>query len=171
MNQGLIDNWNSVVKKDDIVWHLGDWFFQPNRKKEEIKQIIKQLNGEIYTCLGNHCKKSQLIEFGLKEENIFQKAYLVFDGIKFLLNHFPYPIGMKEEDKTERPYAFKQEEYENGKIIPLLCGHVHWHWRIKKNCYNVGVDVNNWFPISENDIIDIYNKTEGFTTNLELYNV
>ena len=30
MNQGLIDNWNSVVGPDDIVFHLGDVSFGGN---------------------------------------------------------------------------------------------------------------------------------------------
>ena len=30
MNKKLIENWNSVVSDDDIVWVLGDYFYFPN---------------------------------------------------------------------------------------------------------------------------------------------
>ena len=26
MNDAIIDNWNRIVKKDEIVYHLGDFF-------------------------------------------------------------------------------------------------------------------------------------------------
>jgi calcineurin-like phosphoesterase family protein len=54
MNQGLIEAWNSVVKKDDEVFHLGDFCFKGYDKWVE---IIKQLNGQITIIKGNHDKQ------------------------------------------------------------------------------------------------------------------
>lgn len=171
MNQGLIDNWNSRVKPDDTIFHLGDFAFQPNKQKEGIKEIVKQLNGNIKVAKGNHDKVRQLIEFGIKEENIFEKDYIIIDGIKFLINHFSFPAGMKEDDKTERPYCWIPEEHENGEVIRLLHGHVHWSYMLSKNSLNVGCDVHNWFPISADRVLEIYKDTDGFTNNFEKYNV
>ena len=51
MNQVLIDNWNSKVKKDDIVYHLGDFIFGGSKLWYE---IFSKLNGNIVLIMGNH---------------------------------------------------------------------------------------------------------------------
>ena len=51
MDKALIENWNSVVKPDDIVFHLGDFAFAPNSKW---KTLLQALNGKIYLIVGNH---------------------------------------------------------------------------------------------------------------------
>lgn len=70
MNEGLIQNWNAVVKPGDTVWSLGDFAFLPFEKTVE---IIKRLNGNLYMVLGNHCQKiiqnrKMLVESGLVKE-------------------------------------------------------------------------------------------------------
>ncbi len=170
MNQGLVDEHNALVKPEDTAWILGDIFFQPKKEMARNREIVRALNGTIKVVLGNHDKREQLIEFGIPAGNIYDSLFLEIQGIKFFLSHFPYPNGMKEEDKTERPYAYAGEQYENGKIIPQLCGHVHDRWALVENCLNVGWDI--WHkPLSENEIIEIYNSTNGFKENLEKYNV
>ena len=51
MNDTIIENWNKVVGKNDIVFHLGDFCFCGSDK---FKDIIERLNGYIYLILGNH---------------------------------------------------------------------------------------------------------------------
>ncbi len=51
MNQILIDNWNENIKKNDIVYFLGDFSFKPN-------EVINRLNGNIIFLLGNHDKSN-----------------------------------------------------------------------------------------------------------------
>lgn len=51
MNNALIKNWNNVVGKNDIVFHLGDFCFGTPSKW---KSILEQLNGNIYLIVGNH---------------------------------------------------------------------------------------------------------------------
>ena len=51
MNEKIIENWNSVVEKDDTVYHLGDYGFG---KKEELQEIFNRLNGIKYLIMGNH---------------------------------------------------------------------------------------------------------------------
>lgn len=52
MNQQLIRNWNKLVTKDDLVYHLGDVYMQMSRDK--ITNVLNQLNGDIILVLGNH---------------------------------------------------------------------------------------------------------------------
>ena len=51
MDEGLIQNWNRVVGKDDLVFDLGDFAFASNSKW---KDLLSQLNGHHYFILGNH---------------------------------------------------------------------------------------------------------------------
>lgn len=51
MEEALIENWNSVVTDDDIVFDLGDFAFAPNSKW---KEILGELNGQHHLIVGNH---------------------------------------------------------------------------------------------------------------------
>ena len=50
MNEVLVDRWNSVVTKRDLVWHLGDVCFG----RVENLEILSRLNGQKKLILGNH---------------------------------------------------------------------------------------------------------------------
>lgn len=58
MDETLINNWNSVVGKDDIVYHLGDFGNY---------EIVKRLNGKVTLIWGNY----ELNEF-IKKYNILE---------------------------------------------------------------------------------------------------
>jgi calcineurin-like phosphoesterase family protein len=49
MNATLIKNWNKKVKKKDIVFHLGNFAWDP----VTARSVLKQLNGKIYFLKGN----------------------------------------------------------------------------------------------------------------------
>lgn len=51
MDRHLIDAWNSVVKDQDIVWHLGDFAAGDDKRTA---QIFQQLRGRKRLILGNH---------------------------------------------------------------------------------------------------------------------
>ncbi len=48
-NEKLIDNWNSVVSKNDIVWHLGDVAWSSTALK-----LCERLRGDKRLVMGNH---------------------------------------------------------------------------------------------------------------------
>jgi calcineurin-like phosphoesterase family protein len=52
MDEALVKNWNRVVKKGDIVYHLGDVGHKCS--PAYLKKILDQLNGRIYLIHGNH---------------------------------------------------------------------------------------------------------------------
>lgn len=51
MNEYIEKKWNSIVTPYDIVYHLGDVGFGTT---EELKEIIKRLNGTKILIRGNH---------------------------------------------------------------------------------------------------------------------
>lgn len=49
MTEVLIENWNSVVSPDDIVFNLGDFMWSSSWNP-----VLEKLNGHIYLIWGNH---------------------------------------------------------------------------------------------------------------------
>lgn len=80
-NYTIVNNWNSVVKPDDIVWVLGDLVFSG---KENLK-IFEQLLGKKRLVLGNHDSgsKDQYMKYFERVEGAVEYG----DGV--LLTHIP----------------------------------------------------------------------------------
>ena len=51
MNETIINNWNSIIKEDDTIYHLGDFCLSND---DEIKSIFNRLNGNKILIRGNH---------------------------------------------------------------------------------------------------------------------
>ena len=51
MNEYIVNKWNSVVTKDDIVYHLGDVGLGST---DELKELVGRLNGTKILIRGNH---------------------------------------------------------------------------------------------------------------------
>lgn len=51
MDKVMIERWNEKVKKNDTVYHLGDFGLT---YKENLATILEQLNGKIHLIIGNH---------------------------------------------------------------------------------------------------------------------
>lgn len=64
-----------------------------------------------------------------------------------LFSHFPYTGDHTSDDR----YADLRALDSGG---PIIHGHVHDSWRIKDRQFNVGVDVNDFKPVSEDELAD-----------------
>ena len=54
MDEALIKNWNSVVRPEDTVYHLGDFAFYKDQRKTI--NVLRRLNGNKILIRGNHDK-------------------------------------------------------------------------------------------------------------------
>lgn len=155
MDEALITNWNSVVSENDLVFHLGDFAFAPNWRWEE---LLSRLNGKINLILGNHdvdrWPGDKIMELF---DNVYNQVILKVDNkYKIYLNHYPFLC------------------YEGTYRIPENCtiqlhGHVHQHpgctgkdvgrlaYRFPYQ-YDVGVDNNNYTPVSWEEVKSIINN-------------
>lgn len=144
MDEALIANWNSVVGPDDIVFNLGDFAFAPNWRW---KEILSRLNGHHYLILGNHDISRFPGEYIMSLfEGVEQQMILKIDGRLVYLNHYPFLCyGGTWRDPKSAVYQ--------------LFGHVHSGPNISGKDsdklvnlfpfqYDVGVDNNNYTPIS-----------------------
>ena len=87
MNEEMIKKWNSVVKEDDKIYHLGDFGFG---SKEQIANVISKLNGRIFLILGNHDNHTPqwYRDAGIKE--VYDHPIIIKDFI--VLSHAPQPF-------------------------------------------------------------------------------
>jgi calcineurin-like phosphoesterase family protein len=83
MNECMIDNWNSIVKPGDKVYHLGDVFFGP---KEDFRTLWPKLNGSKRLVVGNHDDIKYLSSGGF-----FKKVTMwrMFPEFNCVLTHVP----------------------------------------------------------------------------------
>lgn len=136
MNNTLITNWNNRVKKKDIVYHLGDVGFGNIHK---IISILELLNGKIYIIPGNHDK--------------WIKNFIYSEKIKIL----PPIVNLKYDKKLFLVLChYPMRSWEMMKYGAIhLHGHVHInnYFTELPNSIDVGVDNNNYIPVSLDEII------------------
>lgn len=167
MNEVLIKNFNSLVSPDDTVIFVGDVCMGV---REKTLPLVGRLNGAKFLVTGNHDDCHAMYDvinhtkWELKME-MYQQYFSILGSIHFqpithlqdfLVCHFPYDTN--EEDKNARSFG---EWVPKDSGTPLICGHVHEEWKIKKSkqgtfMINVGVDVNDFKPISFDEILKIY---------------
>lgn len=122
MNDTLVKNWNSVVGKDDIVYHLGDFAVDASGY-----EYARKLNGEIHLILGNY-----------DMDNIDKFDHSLFESIQ-------KDITLKIEGTD---YFLTHKPTETTPDMFNLCGHIHGLWRVaNRNIINVGTDAWHFFPI------------------------
>lgn len=160
----MIREWNSLVKSDDEVIHLGDFAMA----FRSVELYTNRLMGKKTIVLGNHDfahlyhKKSrkpgtQAPWVGKYHSNgwetVCMEMRLDLPGIgEVKLNHIPYESYIDEHGDKYKDYR----PVDDGTI--LLCGHVHQSWKSKRSLkgtlmINVGVDVWDMKPVSVYDLV------------------
>lgn len=147
MNSALIKNWNSVVGKNDIIIHLGDFCFG---SVQTWTYLLSNLNGEKYLVNGNHDRSIP--------KHLFTKVtpYMnlmvegdeeIDDGQRISVCHYPMLSW-----------------YQSHRGAWQLYGHVHGGLsnkgdvRTTPNQLDVGVDVHDFTPISYEQVKTIITK-------------
>ena len=155
MDKALIDNWNSVVSKEDVVWILGDisWY-----NDEKTAEIFKQLKGIKVLIKGNHDNIKRGSQTSKCFTSVQDYAELYLDKKnKVVMSHYPMP--------------FWNGQFRNA---VHLYGHIHnsHQWNIMENwlkelrqlqdipmrAYNVGCMMPwmNYTPRTLEEIIEGY---------------
>ena len=146
MNQALTQAYNSVVGVDDLCYLLGDFCFK--NKSGDARTYAATLNGQKVFIEGNHDKGNKLPT-----------------RIRSLtLDHGGVSIGM-----AHRP------EHYNENVDVNLCGHVHGAWthtwkgeNYEHLIINVGVDVNNYRPMSLDQAVALAHHVKMVQSSREL---
>jgi calcineurin-like phosphoesterase family protein len=110
MNEELVENWNSVVKPGDKVYHLGDVYMGGGFSREDTTSLLKSLNGKKRLILGNHDNgKDQILQ------QVFEKidVWRMFPEFGLLLTHVPV------HESTLGEGRFMEKRFLN------VHGHIH----------------------------------------------
>lgn len=134
MNKDEIERHNSVVTKEDEVYHLGDIWWGNTENWRRFAKIFNQLNGKHHLILGNH-------------DNLKPFAYV---EIGFLSVHTSLKMGSVHLIHDPSASCIDRNNL-------WLCGHVHDLFVKQKNVINVGVDVWDFTPVSMNQILNLTN--------------
>ncbi|MBE6005293.1 MAG: hypothetical protein E7232_14665 [Lachnospiraceae bacterium] len=142
MDRVLLQNYNSVVRKEDTVYILGD--ICHHMSIEEADSLIKKLNGKKYLIKGNHDKNYDPRLF----TDIQDFLKISVDGNHFSLMHYPMLSWPKK-----------------GSGGYQLHGHIHARMDYNEanrsegqRRYDVGVDANNFFPVSSKQIVEFFEE-------------
>ena len=143
MNQHLITCHNKVVKPQDTLIHLGDVYMS---NKTNAMKALRKLNGRKILVLGNH-DNLPLSEW----KEVFDEVYSWY-----IIEHQNYYVVMAH-DPIETIAINSNLGFD--KPVIMLNGHIHdtalstpdGHGNFS---INVGVDVNDYYPMSFNQILD-----------------
>lgn len=136
MNYAIRDNWNSVVKEEDIVYHLGDVYMGWN-DKQDIGQFLTSLNGRKRLVLGNHDGGKDVVL-----NKAFQKIMMwrMFPEFGLLFTHVPVHESALFRGATGNEEAPKK--------LLNVHGHIHEKPSPSVDHKNVSVEQINYRPIN-----------------------
>lgn len=158
-DQLIINNWNKVVTKRDLVYVLGDITME---NQNDIPNYLSKLNGRIVLIGGNHDTKQCCDVY--RKLGITVMGCLKYKG--FICTHIPI-----------HPYELEQEDRQ------LLRGNIHGH--VHKSgiidgeeyapktdygplYYNVNIELHNYTPIAFDDLVADFQKRKEATESEEL---
>jgi len=129
MRNTIIGKYNEVVGKNDTCYVLGDTGMLGRDKLSKLRPILDKMNGTKHLILGNH-----------DEGKPFTYERMGFTSVHTALQY-----------NTD---VILRHDPASANVAPdklWLVGHVHNVFRITTDpitCYNVGVDVNNFYPVT-----------------------
>lgn len=176
MNDALIDNWNKTVPPDGIVINCGDLMLLKNNGNnlQEYIKVCNKLNGKQILVRGNHDSVPEYEESGYKKYTNFNLEYhednliKICDMLKIIIidnsNNQLAIIFACHYPLLTFPHRVYNDIYQvYGHIHTLSDGSITGFDsdikdKLLPNQYDVGVDQNDYTPVSYNQLISIFNK-------------
>lgn len=138
MNEEIIERWNSIVKPEDDVWHLGDMALS---NVSEAIDYINRLNGKILWIGGNHDTDNKIKTIIFNCPNVHWIGWASntkIGKITCYLSHYPTLTANYDEKH------FSQH-------VINFHGHTHQKTNFLQSdnpfMYHVGMDSHNCTPI------------------------
>lgn len=124
MNERLIAAWNSVVRPQDTIYHLGDFGFRrADGAQGDLAAIFARLRGHKHLVTGNHDTRNPKV-LRLPWESISTLRTLREEGARAIVCHYP----LASWEGAARHYL-------------MLHGHSHGKLGGVPGRYDVGCDV------------------------------
>lgn len=139
MDNCLINDWNSLIKEGDDVYHLGDFGDY---------SVVPKLNGNIHLIKGNY----EVADGYSNEEFLAMGFASVHDT---LIETFVYNHGIVTLSMAHKPS-------DVDKRYDCLFGHVHKLSMVKRFGINVGADCHNFKPINIDTAMFYLNNIKNY---------
>lgn len=140
MNNALVKNWNKHIKKSDIVFHLGNFAWDPYTARS----ILKKLNGSITFMIGNMDDALLDVAEEFPDIKIIEDQIIELPQYDSIICHYPLEVW-------------------NGKDTGTIHFHGHTIFSHKTdlkllNRVNVCTDFWNYSPVKYSTIKDFINE-------------
>jgi len=151
MDYELIQRWNDVVEPSDTVYHLGDFTLQ-----DDASQYFRQLNGYIHVLYNPWHHDKRWIK--ARMDTSVNTRYVSKSGHPIVARD---PMAVLELDRTRKCPSIVLCHYPLARWDRQhygawhLYGHVHGRYQGEGYCYDVGVDNNDFYPVSLERIREI----------------
>lgn len=111
MTKKMIDKWNEVVTKDDTVYHLGNFAWDPKTAQE----ALLRLNGQIYFILGEH---DQALETLQSKGMLRNRVQIVNDFVDLphhnaTLSYWPVKVWPGKSKKQYSIIGYPMKKYKS----------------------------------------------------------
>jgi len=140
MDETIIERWNTVVGAGDEVYHLGDFSFR--QRPDDLQHIFRRLNGQIHLIHGNHDHKALRKYKGFA--SVEQLKHVKIGDTPTALCHYPMRSWNKSCHGSWHLY-----------------GHVHGLSEPWGLSFDVGVDVWDFTPVSEEQVAAKMEELDG----------
>lgn len=168
MNEAIVTFANETIEPVDELYITGDIAMG---KLDESLPWLSRVHCKLFLLPGNHDRFSyayqrkgdrtakvmreveRYAQYGSlyieqpDRRSEFAAPFNAPDGGLVKMSHYPY-IG--DSHGADR-HADMRPNAEGGR--PLVHGHVHTEWRTNGNMFNVGVDVNDFKPVPEEELV------------------
>jgi calcineurin-like phosphoesterase family protein len=155
MDEQIIANWNYRINKDDVVYHLGDFSF---KNEKTLDHYLYRLNGKIWLVRGGHDKyyaprigkfnlASPILELGKEYLSILGGVDI---GVPIVLCHYAMRVWEKSHFNSYHLY-----------------GHSHGLLPGEGRSMDVGVDTNNFYPYSLQEVVSKLESKNNINLVLE----
>ena len=141
MNEALIANWNRKVHANDTVFIMGDMFFRTT----DPEPILRRLKGKKHLIVGNHDRQwMKMVDLSRYFESVELMKEACDGQHTFTLCHYPL-LTWSHQRRTWMIHGHIHEDTSMD-FWPLILA--------RENVLNAGVDVNNYEPVSFQELVE-----------------
>ena len=139
MNNSILKRWNETIAPEDTVYVVGDFALGSKTKAGD---WLKKANGKKILIIGNHDQHPRAMKAMGFDEVHYHLEVKTDSGERWLLSHFPLPLDLvKSYDR-------------------LIHGHHHSGPRSTGKRVNVCVDLWDFMPVSETEVLALPTQEE-----------
>jgi calcineurin-like phosphoesterase family protein len=137
MNAELVRRWNSVIKKNDTVYVLGDVYYK--MKSEDAGKLLSELKGKKILIKGNHDKISPAIASHFN--SIVDYLEIKDNGRDVVLFHYPIAAYNGYFNGAYHLYGHVHYLTDDAKLVLELLKKIQSTYGRENRAFNVGACV------------------------------